>query len=252
MAYDYDITGTDLSAGTSNGGHSILRKTNADFTDAGRDLERDGWWRTMSATIAMIRHSHKMMDDAKQTIAAQAKRIRELESQCTIDDLTGLQNRRGFFHDFAGEMDRTNRGHSMGGLLIMIDLDNFKTINDTYGHQAGDAALRLVAKTLAADCRQMDSCARLGGDEFVLLLANTERDRCLTRVQSLIKTLNNLSLVWYGNDIPVRASLGLKDYKKGDTTDDTYSAADQSMYDNKRQGRGMIMTRKDPNLLAAF
>jgi diguanylate cyclase (GGDEF)-like protein len=251
MAYDYDISTGGMTL-PSEGALSILRKTNPDFSDTKRDLERDGWWRTMSATFAMIRHSHRMIDDAKKIIAAQKERIRELEQQCTIDELTGLQNRRGFFHDFAGEMDRTNRGHSMGGLLIMIDLDNFKTINDTYGHQAGDAALRLVAKTLVADSRQMDSCARLGGDEFVLLLANTERDRCLTRVQNLIKTLNGLSMTWYGHDIPVRASLGLKEYKKGDTTDGIYSAADQSMYANKQRNRSALHARKEVNLVYAF
>jgi diguanylate cyclase (GGDEF)-like protein len=247
MTYDFDIAEATALTVPSDGQLSVLRKTNPDFTDAKRDLERDGWWRTMSATIAMIRHSHRMMDDAKKVIAAQEQRIRELEQQCTVDELTGLLNRRGFFHDFSAEMDRTNRGHSMGGLLILIDLDNFKAINDTYGHQAGDAALRLVAKALSSDCRIMDSCARLGGDEFVLLLANTERDRCLTRVQNLIKKLNSLSLTWYGQDIPVRASLGLKDYKKGDTTETTFANADERMYSNKKN-KGNI----DHNVIHAF
>ena len=120
----------------------------------------------------------------------------------------------------------------------MVDLDNFKMINDTYGHAAGDAALKLVAKTLGTSSRTMDSCARLGGDEFVLLLTDTAREKALARAQNLIKQLNSLSLVWYGAEIPVRASLGLQDYKKGDSIEGIFSEADAKMYDSKRSTKG--------------
>lgn len=203
-----------------------------------RDLERDGWWRTMSASLAFIKWAALRIEQAEEKIAEQDKRIGLLELQATHDELTGLLNRRGFFETFDKEMDRARRGHTGGGLLIMIDLDNFKMINDTYGHQAGDAALRMVAKTLQNNSRTMDSCARLGGDEFVLLLANTERDRALVRAQNLIRQLNSLSLVWYGAEIPIRASLGLKDYTALDRIEDIFGAADHKLYANKRLNKG--------------
>src|SRR5690606_9610578 len=134
----------------------------------------------------MIRSSNHLLEAANLKIAEQEERIALLEKQVTMDELTGLLNRRGFFDTFDREIDRTNRGHSQGGLLVLIDLDNFKMINDTYGHQAGDAALKLVAKTLVTESRRMDACARLGGDEFIVLLANTDRDSVLTRAQALI------------------------------------------------------------------
>lgn len=201
------------------------------------NLERDGWWRTMSACMAVIKYLCNIAEEADKKIASLESRISALELLATSDELTGLLNRRGFFDAFAKEMDRTNRGHSEGGLMILVDLDNFKMINDKHGHQAGDAALRLVAKTLSADIRTMDSCARIGGDEFVLLLANTERTKALVRAQNMIKKLNALSLVWYGTEIPVRASLGLKDYKAGDEVEEIFDEADSRMYDVKRAGK---------------
>ena len=215
----------------------VLTQGQTDDAEA-RDLERDGWWRVMSAGVALIKHAHHMVEQAEKKIALQPKRIEALEQQVTLDELTGLMNRRGFFDAFLREMDRTNRGHSEGGLLVLVDLDNFKMINDTYGHLAGDAALRLVGRTLNAGSRMMDACARIGGDEFVLLLANTERSKALVRAQNLIRTLNNLSLVWYGAEIPVRASLGLKDYKAGDHPEEIFGEADVKMYAQKRTNKG--------------
>lgn len=218
--------------------HTSLRHAREQKDAHARDLERDGWWRTMSASIAFIKWAQMKLEHAEIRLADQEKRIGLLEEQATHDALTDLLNRRGFFDAFNKEMDRTRRGHSEGGLLIMIDLDNFKVINDTYGHQAGDAALRMVAKTLMGNSRVMDSCARLGGDEFVLLLANTQRDKALVRAQNLIKQLNSLSLVWYGAEIPIRASLGLKDYNNEDTADHIFGAADHKLYANKRLNKG--------------
>lgn len=208
-----------------------------------RDLERDGWWRTMSATLAFVKWAAARLDAAERTIVEQEKRIHTLEEQAMTDELTGLLNRRGFYDAFLRELDRTERGHSAGGLLIMIDLDNFKTINDIYGHAAGDAALRLVSRMLQNNSRVMDACARLGGDEFVLLLANTERDKALVRAQNLIKQLNSLSLVWYGAELPIRASLGLKEYRTGDKPEDILGEADLRLYDQKRRNKGMEISR---------
>ena len=221
-------------------GRSVLavNRIRAEDSHEQRDLERDGWWRTMSASIAWIKYTHQRLDEAEQKLAAQEKRIHELEQQVTLDELTGILNRRGFFDVYLREIDRTTRGHSNGGLLILVDLDNFKVINDTYGHQAGDAALRLVARTLQSNSRTMDACARLGGDEFVLLLANTERDKALVRAQNLIKQLNNLSLVWYGAELPIRASLGLKDYDGSETAENIFGAADVKLYAQKRSNKG--------------
>lgn len=197
-------------------------------------LEKDGINRCMSATVALLKYAHKMIERAEETIRAQEGRILQLEGLATTDELTGLKNRRGFYETFMSELDKCERGHSKGGLLILIDLDNFKTINDTYGHAAGDCCLRLVARTLANEIRVMDAAARLGGDEFVLLLSNTSKECAAGRAQDLAWQLGNLSVAWYGEVIPVRASLGLRPYAAGDRPEQIFSAADIALYASKR------------------
>lgn len=203
------------------------------------DVEKDSWWRSMGTTLTLLKQAHNIIEQSARQISEQTRRICELEALSNTDHLTGLLNRRGFIDAFRRELDRLNRDTSqdriLGGLLIMIDLDNFKSINDTRGHAAGDAALKVVAKTLSSDIRTMDIAGRMGGDEFVLLFANTTRKDSLERAQFLIKKLNNLSFVWNGEEIPVRASLGLKEYKKGSKTENILGDADASLYANKKQ-----------------
>lgn len=194
----------------------------------GNTAQKESWWQSMGTTLSLLKQAHKIIADSE-------KRIAELQRLSSTDELTGIMNRRGFMHTFARELDRVNRDKSQGGLLIMIDLDNFKSINDTYGHDAGDAALKVVASTLATDIRTMDVAGRLGGDEFTILFVNTTRKDALERAQFLIKKLNNLSFIWNGEEIDVRASLGLKEYGKGSTAKNIFNAADASMYKNKHQ-----------------
>ena len=163
--------------------------------------------------------------------------IYALQSLLTTDELTLITNRRGFFDHFEHEMDRVNRNLSKGGLLMMIDLDNFKMINDKYGHDAGDEALKLVAKTLNNDIRKMDSAARLGGDEFVVLLANAQQSDLLERAQKLARKLNRLTLKHHGHRIGIKASLGMRAYEKGDNIKVILGDADQAMYDNKKENK---------------
>ena len=198
------------------------------------EIEKDGWWRTMSTTLTLLKQASHIIEKSERLIAEQEHRINELKKLSDTDELTGIVNRRGFMRAFKRELDRVGRDRSQGGLLVLIDLDNFKTINDTYSHQAGDAALRLVARTLCHDVRTMDIAGRLGGDEFVLLFVNTTRKDALERAQMIIRKLNNLSFIWDGKEIPVRASLGLKEYRKGSSIENIFSAADRDMYDNKR------------------
>jgi diguanylate cyclase (GGDEF)-like protein len=179
-----------------------------------RDLERDGWWRVMSAGISFMKWAQTRLDEAEAKIAAQQERIAALEQIVMRDEVTGLLNRRGFMEALGREMERVKRKLSVGGLLILVDLDNFRMINDLYSRTAGDAALRMIGRTLSDNIRAMDACGRVGGDEFILLLADTERDKALVRAQNLIRNLNNLSLVWYGAELPLRASLEMKEYRQ--------------------------------------
>jgi len=189
---------------------------------------------SVSEMESLLRDAYKMIKQSQETISNQSQRINKLENMLMTDEMTGLYNRHGFFENFKREIDRTNRGQSKGGLLIMIDLDNFKSINDTYGHQAGDAALKLVGAFLAGEIREMDLAARLGGDEFILLFPNTNQEKAMRRAQMMGVRLNNLSMIWQNTEIQIGASLGLKDYSHGDTIESIISHADNNMYSNKK------------------
>lgn len=195
-----------------------------------QEMDEDSLRRIATTALDMLREAHNALEDAHLKMSAQRTRIETLESIATTDELTTLPNRRGFIEAFDRELDRTTRGQTKGGLLLMIDLDNFKLINDTYGHAAGDGALRLVAETLKTTIRRMDTAARLGGDEFVILFSNADVMGAVDRAQQLAMRLNALTLRWQGEKIPVRASIGMRAYAAGDTVDAVLHGADSSMY----------------------
>jgi len=196
--------------------------------------EKTSWWRSMSMVLTLLKQAQSMVSASKKHIKIQEERIKELEKLLTTDCLTSIANRRGFTENFNQELDRIQRGQSIGGLIMMIDLDNFKSINDIYGHAAGDKALKLVAKTLHSYVRPMDTVARQGGDEFSVLLVNTTRHNMLERTQNLIKKLNNLSISIDGTQIPIRASVGLKDFDGTLNANNILDHADKNMYAQKQ------------------
>ncbi len=190
-----------------------------------------------TALLAETQRLQRQLDQARATILRHETRIAQLETLSTTDELTGLQNRRGFFRDFETELDRCGRGLSPGGLLVLIDLDNFKAINDTYGHAAGDACLRLVGRTLEETIRPMDSAARFGGDEFILLLSGAGKKSAADRIQKVAWTLNRLTLAWQGGEIAIHASVGIQEYGPGACAESIFRDADLAMYAKKKQRR---------------
>lgn len=193
--------------------------------------------RILGTTVALLNQTQAELEASRLQIENLKKQLSELEMVATTDTLTGLKNRRGFDDHFARELDRTRRGKSVGGVLVVIDLDSFKAINDTYGHQAGDACLQLVAKTLLEEIRIMDTASRLGGDEFVLLMTDSTQELLLTRVQNIAWKLNHLILTWGDINIAINASVGMRHYHKGDTAAEIFAEADQHMYLNKKRTR---------------
>lgn len=185
----------------------------------------------------LLKTAYLKLKKAEQELHQKNKRIADLERILTIDELTGLNNRRGFYQSFESELDRVSRGQNQGGLLIMVDLDRFKAINDTYGHAAGDEALRVVGNFLKSNVRNMDCAARLGGDEFVLMLSNTSIAKAMDRARAIGQELNTLRFDWNGAEIKIFGSLGLQEFSKEDRIETIMALADAGMYDNKEERR---------------
>ncbi|MFP4385654.1 MAG: GGDEF domain-containing protein [Alphaproteobacteria bacterium] len=193
--------------------------------------------REPASKTALLKTAYKMLQQAERDLAEKEARIQALQEILTVDELTGLTNRRGFYRSFEGELDRTNRGENEGGLLIMIDLDYFKDINDRFGHLAGDEALRTVGQFLRSTTRPMDIAARLGGDEFIVLMPNTNIGKAMQRARKIGNALNDLTFEWKGQVVRIHASIGLKEYAQGDTINSIIEQADRGLYQNKEMRR---------------
>lgn len=166
------------------------------------------------------------------TLAEHAARLDHLESLSVTDELTGLYNRRGFRGELSKALARAERDGETG-ILLLIDLDHFKPINDTYGHCAGDAVLVAVGRVLNSAVRQNDATGRLGGDEFAVLLSNADPLAVQPRVLRLRTALSQLVVQHQGAIIPVRATLGQARYGPGTDAEALLQTADLDLYRHK-------------------
>ncbi len=152
------------------------------------------------------------------------------------DSLTGLPNRLAYDERIASEFARWGRFKESVALLVW-DIDYFKEINDRFGHQAGDVALRAIAKVLASDLRETDFVARYGGEEFVMLMPGASKEEALTKANELREKIKNCGFNSKGKPINITASCGLTQFVEGDTTEKAFSRADKAMYQAKNSGR---------------
>lgn len=180
--------------------------------------------------------------EVERHLAELHERIIYLERLAMTDELTGLLNRRGFGEELARALAAARR-YQEHGVLIYVDLDGFKPINDTYGHAAGDEVLRLVGRMLHDNIRETDYVARMGGDEFAALLTRTLWEDGLARAEFLDHVLNNACVGWNGRLIAVRASLGIQAYGAGDDSTRLLSQADEAMYRTKRSRTQLLRQR---------
>ncbi len=180
---------------------------------------------------------------AKATLDKLRSRSVELEQLSFTDPLTGLGNRRHFEERLHQEIARARRE---GGVLscLMVDLDHFKRINDRYGHPAGDAVLREVARALRTGVRAFDTVARYGGEEFVLLLPGARQEGALSAAEALRQTIAGLRIRVEGlaEPISVTASIGVASFNgRHEGEPRLLEGADQAVYRAKRDGRNRVV-----------
>jgi diguanylate cyclase (GGDEF)-like protein len=165
---------------------------------------------------------------------------REMARQARTDPLTGLLNRRAFIEEVERRIDRLER-ERLPGTLIYADLDNFKTLNDRSGHEAGDDALRALASLLRDAVRPADLVSRLGGDEFALWLDGADHLTAAERAEALrISVPQRLASVGSAEGVELTLSIGIATREPGSFEDieSLTRRADEAMYEVKRAGRG--------------
>jgi diguanylate cyclase (GGDEF)-like protein len=214
------------TAGSNHGLHGFMQP------------EQTATYRLHSTTTALLQDAQGRLSAAEKLIAAHEKRIRELEALAVTDSLTGLMNRRGFEGFFTQERARQRRrDKASAGCLLLIDLDLFKDINDTHGHDAGDTCLREVAEILSRNLRLLDGIARFGGDEFAVLLTDTDMEKAAGRIALLRAELNRIEVKYRGTTLRFGASLGVTPVDTKTNFADLYRAADRALYTDKLERR---------------
>ena len=155
------------------------------------------------------------------------------------DDLTHLYNSRHFFKQLNIEIDRAQRyNHPLS--LLMMDLDDFKYINDTYGHIEGDRVLRRIGTVISECIRKTDSAYRYGGEEFSVILPETNKDKAITVAERIRKGIESESFSCDKNIIKVTASIGIALYHSHDTLKNLINNADKSMYTAKTRKKNCV------------
>jgi diguanylate cyclase len=203
---------------------------------------------TMQADIVRSREdltNHKtMVENAQAKIKNLEKELTTLSEQVRIDQLTGVLNRRGLDEALAREVSRVER--TGGNLCVaLLDIDNFKRLNDTYGHEVGDDALKHLATVVSETVRPTDIVTRFGGEEFVVLLPSTMLDDALTTMVRLQRALTKRFFMGNNNQILITFSAGVAMYKQGEDQATVLHRADQAMYLAKKTGKNKTMTEND-------
>jgi diguanylate cyclase (GGDEF)-like protein len=192
----------------------LVRRASAPFTE-----------RSMEEAITLVEH------------AATALALVRARAEAGTDPVAGCMNHRAMRRRLHEEIGRAQRSDGRLSCLI-VDLDDFKLINDRYGHQAGDSILRQVAHSLMGEFRAFDRVARYGGDEFVVILPNTQLDSAVAAAERALARLRRV-LLPDGSE-GVSASMGVAEWHAPMTTDELLAVCDAALFKGKRDGKGRV------------
>ena len=234
---DYEETSEGLAQAPPTTFHTSLSPL---FDAEGRCTHICG----VSRNITARKQAENALRVTNQELEVRLAEIRvlqvQLQQQAIRDELTGLYNRRYLEESLERELQRAERtGQPL--TLMMIDVDHFKAVNDTYGHQAGDRVLQAVAELLRKRLRAQDVICRFGGEEFVVILPDTPARQTLVRLQRWFRQEGLLAVTHADQVINVRFSIGLAEYPgHGGSREQLLGAADQALYQAKNSGRNRV------------
>jgi diguanylate cyclase (GGDEF)-like protein len=164
------------------------------------------------------------------------------------DGLTGLYNHRHFQEMLSYTIAHSER-YSSEASIMLIDVDNLKSINDTYGHRAGDSALSSVGTVIYQTIRKIDVSARYGGDEFAVILPSTDKRGSLIVAEKIKNNLKKLPLKFKGEEIYITLSIGISTYpENASDREELIEKADRALYDSKEEGKDRITHFEDISL----
>ena len=188
------------------------------------------------------------LDNLNEKIKCMETETRELRSMLIVandkaqrDPLTGLANRLAYDERLQSELSHWQRYRTPLSLVI-CDIDKFKSINDTFGHRAGDKTLKIIAKLLAQHCRRLDFLSRFGGEEFTLILPNTNQTAALKFADRLRLIIEKTRFNYGDNSLSITISCGVSEFKENDNEESVFERADQALYQAKANGRNQCLS----------
>ncbi len=194
---------------------------------------------TARLTSSELRHIRERAIQAEEEIIKLQGELDKASVQARLDPLTGALNRRGLDEAFAREvMAARRKGSAL--CLAMLDIDNFKVLNDTHGHNTGDAALTHLVAVARTSMRPQDTMARYGGEEFVILLPDTSVDHAVEAMQRLQRELTKRFFLQDKQRLMITFSAGVAVLEANETPDDAIKRADHAMYLAKRAGKNRV------------
>ncbi len=197
--------------------------------------------RQQAAMSEVALQQQNQFEQAKQELESQNSRLRE---QAFLDPLTGVYNRRFFDETLNKEISRCRRDHNLVG-LVLLDIDHFKKLNDTYGHPFGDEVLCIVAKALSQSIRDADTVARYGGEEFVVIAHQPSPEGLTVLAERLRRSVECLQIEFEGSPVKVTISVGAATLaancdEADEIRENLIAMADRMLYKSKKHGRNQI------------
>jgi len=205
-------------------------------------ISSDNFWTMASSSEFLMRFFPFLLVAYIITMLASdiQKGFNQLKISAETDELTNLFNRRALNH-LCSKLFKHAIRHGTTVSMIMIDVDNLKTVNDEYGHDAGNLLLINISDSITNVLRGEDVASRYGGDEFIVVLPNCRPDKAKIVAQRIINNFNNANFRYQGDDIPLSASMGIASCPdNGSSVENVLQCADKAMYASKKQGSNLI------------
>ena len=220
-----------LKASEKNGNFAHLKK---DITD------------NLNLVIYNNNEIHSNIVDAQETVKKLQGEMEEVADMATIDELTGLYNRRALFSRLMEEHSRAKR-YGQGFSLLLIDIDDFKDVNNEYGHQVGDSILKDLGTFLRQNLRDSDFPARFGGEEFICIMPSTDIDQAVQAGNKIRQKLSQAKFNSKQTDVSLQitVSIGIATFAPDDEIDNLIKRADDALYMAKRRGKNQIATERE-------
>lgn len=198
-------------------------------------------YRLLYEEYCALKHRAMLLEKEKNGLKTQLSEMdRSLDLATRIDPMTGLANRRDIMEKMERELSRSER-HQRTFSVMLVDLDNFKQLNEKYGYNDGDDVLVEVARVLMGCVRNEDVCARWGGEEFLFLLTETNIEGAITLARKILESISMTEFKANRPGIRITASIGLCEYHTGESINECLSKADQALRQAKLGGKNRFV-----------